>query len=76
VKAVFAVITPAAIQVAPLCRKKLTMSQLSVMNKAYGSHGITFKLISTDFTTNNAWATGNSDDQMKPGTLRRYGFLQ
>ena len=36
------------------------------MNNAYGSHGITFSLVSTDFTVNNNWATGNYDSQMKP----------
>ena len=36
-------------------------NQLSYMNNAYGSHGITYKLISSDFTTNNNWATGNYD---------------
>ena len=36
------------------------------MNNAYGSHGITFRLISSDFTVNNNWATGNYDSSMKP----------
>ena len=43
------------------------------MNNAYGSKGITFRLISTDFTTNNNWATGNYDSQMKPA-LRKGNY--
>ena len=41
-------------------------NQITYMNNAYGSHGITFSLKSTDFTVNNNWATGNYDSQMKP----------
>ena len=41
-------------------------NQITYMNNAYGPHSITFKLISTDFTTNNNWATGNYDSAMKP----------
>ncbi|KAL9131686.1 MAG: hypothetical protein Q9217_000427 [Psora testacea] len=48
-------------------------NQLTYLNNAYGSHGITFRLISSDFTTNNNWATGNYDDQMKP-TLRKGNY--
>ena len=43
------------------------------MNNAYGSHGITFKLISSDFTVNNNWATGNYDSQMK-AALRKGNY--
>ena len=43
------------------------------MNNAYGSYGITYKLISSDFTANNNWATGNYDTQMKPA-LRKGNY--
>ncbi|KAL8721247.1 MAG: hypothetical protein Q9225_002024 [Loekoesia sp. 1 TL-2023] len=36
------------------------------MNKAYNPSGISFTLVSSDFTTNDNWATGNYDSQMKP----------
>lgn len=36
------------------------------MNDSYGPWSITFRVLSTDFTTNNNWATGNYDTQMKP----------
>ncbi|KAL9023813.1 MAG: hypothetical protein Q9196_006955, partial [Gyalolechia fulgens] len=41
-------------------------NQLTYMNRAYSASGISFTLVSTDFTTNNNWATGNYDSQMKP----------
>lgn len=41
-------------------------NQLAVINQSYGPSGITFTLISSDFTVNNNWATGNYDSQMKP----------
>ncbi|KAL9042293.1 MAG: hypothetical protein Q9214_003827 [Letrouitia sp. 1 TL-2023] len=41
-------------------------NQLSVLNKSYGPSGISFTLISSDFTVNDQWATGNYDSQMKP----------
>ncbi|KAL8950594.1 MAG: hypothetical protein Q9222_003374 [Ikaeria aurantiellina] len=41
-------------------------NQLSVLNRSYGPSGITFTLVSSDFTVNNNWATGNYDSQMKP----------
>ena len=41
-------------------------NEIAYMNNAYGSHGITFSLKSTDFTVNNNWATGNYDSTMKP----------
>lgn len=40
--------------------------QLAYMNRAYAPSGISFTLVSTDFTTNDNWATGNYDSQMKP----------
>ena len=43
------------------------------MNNAYGRYGISYKLISSDFTTNNNWATGNYDSQMKPA-LRKGNY--
>jgi len=48
-------------------------NQLSYMNGAYGPKGITFKLISSDFTVNNNWATGNYDSTMKPA-LRKGNY--
>lgn len=41
-------------------------NQIAYMNKAYGPSNIQFTLVSTDFTTNNNWATGNYDSTMKP----------
>ncbi|KAL8708931.1 MAG: hypothetical protein Q9220_006263 [cf. Caloplaca sp. 1 TL-2023] len=41
-------------------------NQLAVLNRSYGPSGISFTLISSDFTVNNNWATGNYDSQMKP----------
>lgn len=35
------------------------------MNDAYGSHGISFNLISTDYTVDDDWATGEYDYEMK-----------
>ncbi|KAI4088899.1 MAG: hypothetical protein L6R37_008129 [Teloschistes peruensis] len=40
--------------------------QLAVLNRSYGPSGISFTLISSDFTTNDQWATGNYDSTMKP----------
>ncbi|KAL9578026.1 MAG: hypothetical protein Q9212_005989 [Teloschistes hypoglaucus] len=40
--------------------------QLTVLNRSYGPSGISFTLISSDFTTNDQWATGNYDSTMKP----------
>ncbi|MDI1487458.1 MAG: hypothetical protein OHK93_006728 [Ramalina farinacea] len=48
-------------------------NQISVLNKSYSPHSITFKLISTDFTVNNNWATGNYDSAMKPA-LRKGNY--
>ncbi|KAL8923189.1 MAG: hypothetical protein Q9208_004752 [Pyrenodesmia sp. 3 TL-2023] len=41
-------------------------NQLAVMNRSYGPSGIAFTLLSTDFTVNDQWATGNYDSAMKP----------
>ncbi|KAL8910204.1 MAG: hypothetical protein Q9171_004502 [Xanthocarpia ochracea] len=41
-------------------------NQLTVLNRSYGPSGISFSLISSDFTVNDNWATGNYDSQMKP----------
>ncbi|KAL8784300.1 MAG: hypothetical protein Q9213_004058 [Squamulea squamosa] len=41
-------------------------NQVTVLNRSYGPSGISFTLVSTDFTVNNNWATGNYDSQMKP----------
>ncbi|KAL8788880.1 MAG: hypothetical protein Q9195_007094 [Heterodermia aff. obscurata] len=41
-------------------------NQLAVLNRSYGPSGISFTLVSSDFTVNNNWATGNYDSQMKP----------
>ncbi|KAI4276268.1 MAG: hypothetical protein L6R38_005717 [Xanthoria sp. 2 TBL-2021] len=41
-------------------------NQLTVLNRSYGPSGITFTLVSSDFTVNDQWATGNYDAQMKP----------
>ncbi|KAL8934431.1 MAG: hypothetical protein Q9211_005227 [Gyalolechia sp. 1 TL-2023] len=40
--------------------------QLNYLNNAYSASTISFTLVSTDFTTNNNWATGNYDSEMKP----------
>ncbi|KAI4111014.1 MAG: hypothetical protein LQ345_006899 [Seirophora villosa] len=40
--------------------------QLAYMNRSYGPSGIAFTLISSDFTVNDRWATGNYDTEMKP----------
>ncbi|KAI9849908.1 MAG: hypothetical protein M1837_000122 [Sclerophora amabilis] len=48
-------------------------NQLTVLSNSYSPSGITFKLISTDFTTNDQWATGNYDSQMKPA-LRKGNY--
>ncbi|KAI9680508.1 MAG: hypothetical protein M1817_003948 [Caeruleum heppii] len=40
-------------------------AQLERMNTAYGASGVSFNLISTDRTINNAWSTGNSNGPMK-----------
>ena len=46
---------------------KLTLVlQLDVLNADFGPHGISFNLISTDYTVNDDWATGLFDDEMKP----------
>ncbi|KAI4205129.1 MAG: hypothetical protein LQ346_001526 [Caloplaca aetnensis] len=41
-------------------------NQLAVLNQSYGPSGIGFTLISSDFTVNDQWATGNYDSTMKP----------
>ncbi|KAL8756309.1 MAG: hypothetical protein Q9199_003009 [Rusavskia elegans] len=41
-------------------------NQLTVLNRSYNPSGITFTLVSSDFTVNDQWATGNYDAQMKP----------
>ncbi|KAI4252283.1 MAG: hypothetical protein L6R42_008027 [Xanthoria sp. 1 TBL-2021] len=41
-------------------------NQLTVLNRSYGPSGIAFTLVSSDFTVNDQWATGNYDAQMKP----------
>ncbi|KAI4223314.1 MAG: hypothetical protein L6R36_005520 [Xanthoria steineri] len=41
-------------------------NQLTVLNRSYGPSGISFTLVSTDFTVNDQWATGNYDSTMKP----------
>ncbi|KAI4231338.1 MAG: hypothetical protein LQ349_005683 [Xanthoria aureola] len=41
-------------------------NQLAVLNRSYGPSAIAFTLISSDFTVNDQWATGNYDSTMKP----------
>ena len=36
-------------------------AQVSMLNSAYNSHGVSFKLANSDFTVNDAWAVGGSD---------------
>ncbi|KAI1816662.1 metalloprotease [Poronia punctata] len=39
--------------------------QISVMNDAYGPHGITFQLAGADWTVNANWAADGAEQQMK-----------
>ncbi|MCJ1258876.1 hypothetical protein MMC24_006710 [Lignoscripta atroalba] len=48
-------------------------NQLAVLNRSYGPQGISFVLVSSDFTVNDNWATGNYDSQMKPA-LRKGNY--
>ncbi|MCJ1314575.1 hypothetical protein MMC25_008257 [Agyrium rufum] len=41
-------------------------NQVAYMNSAYAPANVKFTLVSSDFTVNNNWATGNYDSQMKP----------
>ncbi|KAL8649968.1 MAG: hypothetical protein Q9210_004097 [Variospora velana] len=50
-------------------------NQLAYMNRSYGPSGIGFTLISSDFTVNDNWATGNYDTQMKPA-LRKGTYAE
>ncbi|KAL9026547.1 MAG: hypothetical protein Q9196_004799 [Gyalolechia fulgens] len=40
--------------------------QLNYLNNAYSASAISFTLVSTDFTTNDNWATGQYNSEMKP----------
>ncbi|KAJ2990180.1 hypothetical protein NUW58_g3083 [Xylaria curta] len=40
-------------------------NQLSVLNDAYGPHGISFNLISSDWTVNSNWAADGNEQAMK-----------
>ncbi|KAI0407426.1 metalloprotease [Xylaria palmicola] len=40
-------------------------NQLSVMNSAYSPHGITFNLVSSDWTVNSNWAADGAEQAMK-----------
>ncbi|KAL9116821.1 MAG: hypothetical protein Q9187_006650, partial [Circinaria calcarea] len=64
VKTYFHVVTTSA-KAGSITQTQLN-NQLTVLNRSYGPSGITFTLISSDFTVNNNWATGNYDSQMKP----------
>ncbi len=43
------------------------------MNNAYGPNGISFRLLATDYTVNDAWATRSQETQMKQA-LRRGSY--
>ena len=43
---------------------------MDVLNHAYNKHGITFRLVDTDYTVDDLWATGYFNHEMKP-FLRR-----
>ncbi|KAF3056455.1 hypothetical protein GL218_06435 [Daldinia childiae] len=45
--------------------QKMIDDQLDVMNAAYGVHGITFNLVSTDWTVNRSWAQDGDELGMK-----------
>ncbi|KAM0243083.1 hypothetical protein ACHAP5_006964 [Fusarium lateritium] len=47
-----------------ITQKQIT-AQLKALNDAYGSHGVTFNLIDSTFTTNANWAAGNGEVAMK-----------
>ncbi|KAI4169197.1 MAG: hypothetical protein LQ343_005859 [Gyalolechia ehrenbergii] len=64
VKTYFHVVT-SSLKVGQYTQTQLN-NQLAYMNRAYAPSGISFTLVSTDFTTNDNWATGNYDSQMKP----------
>ncbi|KAI1108550.1 metalloprotease [Nemania sp. NC0429] len=40
-------------------------NQLSVMNSAYGPHGISFNLVGSDWTVNSNWAADGNEQAMK-----------
>ncbi|KAI3317849.1 metalloprotease [Xylariaceae sp. AK1471] len=40
-------------------------NQLAVMNSAYSPHGITFSLVSSDWTVNSNWAADGAEQAMK-----------
>lgn len=42
--------------------QQMANDQLTAMNKMYGQYGITFKLLGTDFTQNDAWAVAAGSD--------------
>ncbi|KAI5857427.1 Metalloprotease [Durotheca rogersii] len=48
-------------------------AQLDVLNHDYGPHGITFNLVSTDWTVNANWAADSSELAMKRA-LRKGGY--
>ncbi|KAL8808413.1 MAG: hypothetical protein Q9200_004291 [Gallowayella weberi] len=68
----FHVVTTAAAQ-GSITQTQLN-NQITVLNRSYGPSGISFTLVSSDFTVNDQWATGNYDSTMKPalrkGTYR------
>ncbi|KAI1773048.1 Metalloprotease [Hypoxylon cercidicola] len=55
---------------------KMVNDQIDVMNADYGPHGITFNLVSTDYTVNANWAADGNELAMKRA-LRKgtYGDL-
>jgi hypothetical protein len=54
----------------------LVPRQISVLNKAYGSAGVKFDLVSVDVTANDAWYTvgiGSKEEKAMKSALRRGG---
>ncbi|KAI4862365.1 Metalloprotease [Hypoxylon rubiginosum] len=45
--------------------QKMVDDQIAVMNADYGVHGITFNLVSTDWTVNSNWAADGNELAMK-----------
>ncbi|KAL8662085.1 MAG: hypothetical protein Q9168_008311 [Polycauliona sp. 1 TL-2023] len=64
VKAYFHVVESAA-KKGSVTQAQLT-NQAAVLNSDYAPSGISFTLVSSDFTVNDNWATGNYDSDMKP----------
>ncbi|KAI0445073.1 metalloprotease [Xylaria telfairii] len=65
VKAYFHVVAASTSLADGYLTQKMLNDQLSVLNGAYGPHGITFTLAGSDWTVNSNWAADGNEQAMK-----------